>query len=445
MCKIKIGFVTVASVYETGVNDAENLMNIAIENLQNKGLAVITTKPVLTNHSNLNAVIEQLKNEDICLLVLMNGTWTADSLQVDLIKSVNKPTLLWALPYPATYSLASVIHVASILSELGIPFSYVYGAPDDEQAIEKVTQTARIAKLAELWKNMKVGKIGRRFTWRTAGPTDITYDELDLKISQGITVVHIDIDELFLLMKNVTDETAKGFIENLKQQGKLGIIEVEEKTLIDTIKVYFAIKEVIKRYSLDALTVECYPRYSGLDNLASALLADEGIVSLCEGDLSHTALTLILQRLTHKPTALLEPVEILDSENALILRHEGSGAPSLSQSISEVHLKPTGDGKGVIIFSSIKPAKVTLATLFGKREDYKMCISKGQTLKLSEADIDQYGGGLVAKLKLSTNVRELLDKIINLGVDHHMILTFGDITNELTEFCKMVKIKPILL
>ncbi|RLI44611.1 hypothetical protein DRO69_06980 [Candidatus Bathyarchaeota archaeon] len=445
MSKIKIGFVTVASVYEVGVDEAEKLMDMAIENLQNKGLAVIAAKPVLTNHSNLNAIIKQLKNEDICLLVLMNGTWTADSLQVDLIKSINKHTLLWALPYPATYSLASVIHVGSILSELGIPFSYVYGTPDDEQAINKVIQTARIAKLAELWKHMKVGKIGRRFTWRTAGPTDITYDELDLKLSQGITAVHIDIDELFLLVKNITDKTAKGFINHLKQQGKLGVIEVEEKILIDAVKVYFAVKELMKKYDLDALTIECYPRYSGLDNLASALLADEGIVSLCEGDLSHAALTLILQRLTNKPAALLEPVKILDSENALILRHEGSGAPSLSENISEVHLKPAGNGKGIIIFSSIKPTKVTLATIFGKRENYKMCILTGQTLKLSEADIDRYGGGLVTKLKVSTNVRKLVDKLMSLGVDHHMILIFGNVTNELTEFCKMVKIEPMLL
>jgi hypothetical protein len=39
----------------------------------------------------------------------------------------------------------------------------------------------------------------------------------------------------------------------------------------------------------------------------------------------------------------------------------------------------------------------------------------------------------------------LIDKMMNLGVDHHMMLALGDITNELTEFCKMVRIQSITL
>ena len=201
----------------------------------------------------------------------------------------------------------------------------------------------------------------------------------------------------------------------------------------------------MKKYDLDALTVECYPKYSGTDNLASAWLAEEGIVSMCEGDLGHTALWLILQKLTSKPVGLLEPVQIIGEENALILRHEGSGAPSLSEDVSQIRLKPASEETGVIVFSAVKPGTVTLATVWGRREHYKMCISKAQTMKLTQDDVDRYGGGIVAKLKFNANAKALVDKMMNLGMDHHMMLALGDVTEELTEFCKMVKIEPITL
>jgi L-arabinose isomerase len=275
------------------------------------------------------------------------------------------------------------------------------------------------------------------------GPTDTTYDELDLELSSGPSAIHIDIDELFSITFKINDEKAKDLINQMKQNGKLGIVEVKEKALIEAAKVYFAIKELIKKYSLDALTVECYPKYSGLDNLASAWLAEEGVAAICEGDLSHTALWLILQKLTKGPVCLLEPVQIVNEENAIILRHEGSGPPTLSESISQIRLKPVSEEKGVIIFSAVKPGTVTLATLWGKPRRYRMWISKAQTIKLSEEDIDKYGGGCVAKIKFNYNAQELIGSMINQGVDHHMLLAFGDVTEELTEFCKMVKIKPI--
>lgn len=445
MSPLKVGFVTVASVYEAGVDESEGWMDSAVKNLQKKGLEVIAVKPVLTNQSNLKAVIDQLKTENIDLLVIMNGTWAADSLQLKLMKNIGKPTLLWALPYPKTYSLASVVHLGSILKELGIYFKYVYGAPEDEQASNQVVKVAQIAQLANLWKSMRVGKVGRRFTWRTMGPADITYDELDLELYPGPSATHIDIDELFSITSKITDEEAKNLINYMKENGKLGIVEVKERALIEAAKVYFAIKELMKKYNCDALTVECYPKYGGTDNLASAWLAEEGMTSVCEGDLGHTALCLILQKLTNKPVGLLEPVQIINEENALILRHEGSGAPSLSEDVTQIRLKPVTEERGVIIFSAVKPETVTLATVWGKREQLKMCISKAQTLKLTQDDVQRYGGGLVAKLKFNANAEALINKMMNLGADHHMMLALGDVTDELTEFCKMVKIQSITL
>lgn len=443
MTPFKIGFVAVASIYEAGVDESEGWMNSAVRNLQTKGVEVVAAKPVLTDKSNLKKVLDQLRTKNVDLLVVMNGTWAADSLQFELIKAIGKPAILWALPYPKTYSLASVIHFGSVLRESGIYFKYVYGSSDDKQCLSEVVKTAQIAQLANLWRNMRIGRIGRRFTWRTMGPADTTYDELDLELHSGPSAIHIDIDELFSITAKVDDGKAKDLINHMKREGKLGIVEVKEKALVEAAKVYFAVKELMKKYSLDAVTIECYPKYGGTDNVASAWLAEEGIVSVCEGDLGHTALSLILQGLSDKPVGLLEPVQIIEKENALVLKHEGSGAPSLCEDVSQTRLKPVTEEKGVLIFSAVKPGPCTLATVWGRHEQYKMAILKTQAMKLAPDDVDRFGGGLVAKLKMGTNAKAFVDKIVDIGADHHMMLTPGDVTKELTEFCKMVKIEPI--
>jgi hypothetical protein len=58
--------------------------------------------------------------------------------------------------------------------------------------------------------------------------------------------------------------------------------------------------------------VECYSKYGGLHNVASAWLAEEGTVAADEGDLGHTALWFVMQKLSGQPVGLLERVMIED-------------------------------------------------------------------------------------------------------------------------------------
>jgi L-fucose isomerase-like protein len=438
----RIGLVAVASIYEAGVDETEGWMDTAASQLKRKGLEVLAIKPVLTDQAGVRPAVERLRKDRIDLLVIINGTWAADSVQVNIIKEVWKPTLLWALPYPKTFSLASVQHLGSVLKELGVGFDYVYGSPDDESVISRISETAKLSQLASLWGTARIGKVGRRYTWRTMGPADITYDELDLELSPGPIAVHIDMDELQSLVARVPDSNARELVDSMRKSNKLGVLEGNEKALIEVSKLYFAVKEMINKYHLDAVTIECYPKHPGIDNVASALLAEEGIICVCEGDLGHTALSLILQILSNKPVGLLEPVQ-LEADDTLILRHEGSGAPSLSDKISDVTLKPVAEDRGVIIFSAVKPGTVTLATVWGRDRKYKMSILKGEAVKLSKADIERYGGGLVAKIKFGTPAKKIVDRMIRLGVDHHLMLALGDLTEDLTEFCRITNIQPL--
>jgi len=78
-----------------------------------KGSKVIAAKPVLTNQSRLLEVVNIIKREDIDPLIIMNGTWSADSLQIEIVSEVRRPLLLWALSYQKLFhSQASSVSAA---------------------------------------------------------------------------------------------------------------------------------------------------------------------------------------------------------------------------------------------------------------------------------------------------------------------------------------------
>jgi L-arabinose isomerase len=446
----KVALVTVASTYEQGFEDAEKWMDMAERNLRAQQLVVYAAKPVLfTDRLNVKSVCEKLKTEQFDLLIILHGTWTTDALQFEVMQQFSKPTLLWALPFPKTYSLPSIIHFGSVLKQLGIRFSYVYGAPEDQKTLQRIAGLAKVSRLTNLWNGMRVGRVGRRSAWRVMGPFDTTYDELDWELARGPRSVTIDIKEFLTLADNIPDNKAREIVENLKKNGKVGTVEVEEKLLLDAARIYSASKDVIKRYALDALTIECYPYYPGLDNVASGWLSEEGIILNCEGEMGHMALSRIMQELSGKAVALIEPTG--NDGDALIMMHDGSGAPSLSEGPSSIVLKPVSPERargsertGIIVNSSVRPGKVTMATMWGRNGSYNMSIVTGTAIKLNNTEVEEYGGGLVAKVKLKVPATVLVERLIDRGADHHMMLTPADISQELVDFCKMTGIQYIL-
>jgi len=74
-----------------------------------------------------------------------------------------------------------------------------------------------------------------------------------------------------------------------------------------------------------------------------------------------------------------------------------------------------------------------------------MSILRGNSLGLTKDEVEDYGGGLAARIKFEIPARQLIDRMVECGVDHHMMLALGDITSDLTEFCNVVGIEPVRL
>jgi len=443
MAEASVGLIGMASHAESGGQRAESLVEQAKDALESKGLLVHVAGKIVWDAADALQVADELAEAEPDLLVLVHATWVLDSLQYLLVKGTDTPVALWAVPYTETFSLGCVQHFASVLRQNGLVCHHVYGLPDDEAVVEELWRCARAGKACRLVRRSRVGLIGPRQTWRVAGPQDMTMEEWSLSKALGATIVHVEMDELLSVIEAQSSVRARQVIDEKRSAGALGVVEVDEARLLYAAKTHLAVKALFERYRLTAAAAECYPNYSGLVNLPSSWLADEGYVLDTEGDIGHALVASAMAVLGGGPVALAEIGSLDVTGNALCLAHEGSSAHSLAKSVRDVHIAPGGIN-GTIVGFPIKPMPaVTLANLSGEAGKYRLFVATGSTLPVSHEEWVASGSKFVARVRPDSDAASLVQMMLDEGVDHHLLLKEGDISKELGVMCRFLGITEV--
>lgn len=176
-------------------------------------------------------------------------------------------------------SLAASFEIASYLDQRGRTVRMVNIPPEtadgtDGPEVPRSASRSRFgniysSKAREYLRNSTVGLIGGPSSWLIASDIDIDYITSEF----GTRFVSIGIDEL-------ADEYRKlcGAPSADEESKRLGDAENMEK----------ALRAVVKRYGLTALTIKCFDLLDSCKTtacLALARLNDDGVVCGCEGDI----------------------------------------------------------------------------------------------------------------------------------------------------------------
>ncbi len=439
----KTGIVTVASRYESGGQRAEELTASAVKALKAKNITAVAGSRTVWDAADAIDVCRELKAQEVDSLTVILSTWVTDSLLYVLVQEMQIPTVFWAVPYTETFSIGCVQHFGSALTTHGIPFDYVYGLADADAVVDRVAKIAEAGRIIKSVKNMKLALVGPRQTWRVAGPQDTTNEEWEFSAKFGVTLVHIEMEEIVDLAGKITDEDAKSTLCCLKK--RTGKVLADEETMLHLTKVYLAVKETVKKYSLDALAAECYPFYSGLMNLPSSWLADEGIVLDTEGDIGHTMVMYMLNLAAKGGATALGEVGSMDDENNILaLAHEGSTAHSLAADLEKVQISPSGD-RGSFVGLPLRPMdQVTVSSIQGNgRDGYRILVESGKVAEATEQEWIEGGEKLLVKLVVGKKAGEAVDSLIRSGMDHHLLVKEGDYTELMSLLCKYLKVKEV--
>ncbi len=147
------------------------------------------------------------------MLVIVHCSWVEDSLQFQLQRAVGSPVFLWSRPEPETYAFAAVKHFASVAQRTGISYRWDQGEVDTDRFVERVTAFAKAAAVARRFRNGRAGLFTPRTAWRIAGPMDMSLDEWDLGLELGVTLLHLEIDEVIAEANKETDQDAQAEVE----------------------------------------------------------------------------------------------------------------------------------------------------------------------------------------------------------------------------------------
>lgn len=431
-----VGLVVVSSPFEAGGDRAEPALRRATEILQASGLNIRVASQVIWDVADASRVTKDWASAPIDLLVIVHSSWVEDSLQFQLQREAQAPVLLWTLPHPETYALAAVKHFASVAARTGIVYKWGQGEVDDPEFIATVKSFAETAAVARRFRKSRVALLTPRTAWRMFGPMDMSYDEWDLANTLGITVLHLEIDELVDKAENESDTDARAELE--RHAAGYGHIEADPERMLFSSKVYLAAKKMIDSYGLDAMAAACYPTHFGLVNLASSWMSDEGFHFDPEGDTGSAIVANAMLALRNTPVCLAEPALLRRDKDSLLLRHEGSAPSGLAVSPSEVYVINLGDQRGTLIEFPLRSAdKVTAACIAGHDGDYALYVGGLKSVGIPADEWQQWGRGFLADMTGPKGGTALVEGMFANRQDHHMLLQEGDQVAQLTDLAEL--------
>ena len=435
LSKPKLGFFVLCHPLEEGREEASEIFKKTLFELKKLNLDVVVSDEIVIVENELSAirVAEKFKKEDIDVICVIEGTWSSDYLVLDILERVNVPIITWGIPGIRKGSLCGVQQLDYVLTELKKPYKFIYGDVDEEGPYRIIESYAKAVTLKRKLRKILLGLVG----YRIRGMTEVTFDELELKSLLGPRVVHFGLNELEDEIGKVSDEEAERIWEEVKR--KVGKINVNNEEGLNSVKAYLALKKWVKRESLSGLAVECYPDWMGKVCLAYSLLGEEGIPGSCEGDVNSLVAMLMLQFLTGSPvhnTDLLIPYR---EDNSILFSHCGSGGFSLAENREKISLSPVRlANKGVCVLFPAKPGPVTLVNLVGRKDTYRMCIVKGEAVKT-----EMVFAGNPVRVRFSIPVNKFLEIVAENGFGHHWMIGYGDVKEELEDFCKLVGLRYV--
>jgi len=448
---IKIGLLTVSlpaelsTVPPEAINAADTFSKRTEKSLKDCQIEVNRITGQVQSVKTVIEATEKLVKENVDCIIYIIGSWIYVPMVVDATRYLRKPFILWAMPDLVTGSLVGSCITKGSLDEMGIKYKFIYGEPEEKELLNKVIKFARSSMVVNKMNGMNYGLFGGRCMYMYTAIPDL----IQIKKIFGVETVHFDEFWLVDRAKKVDENKVKAFLENFKNH--YGKIIAPDDVINKSVRLYFALKEMVNEFKLDFVGLKCMPEVQGdycSHCLSVSMHINEGIVASCEAD-TNAALTMeILHLLSGTAPGFGDVFELNIKEGKLRLVNCGTMATEFAVNPEDVDwvqqydfITTTGEGTGLCPAFVCKPGQVTLARLARIDGEYVMQISSGQAYsepkeKMKEAR-ERWPHIFI---KLDGSAEEFLQNCRS----NHMHWVYGDYKEELLGVCNLLKIRPIV-
>ncbi|MGQ9683689.1 MAG: L-fucose/L-arabinose isomerase family protein [Anaerolineae bacterium] len=403
---------------------------------------VIVADELVTNPATAEAAAVRFQESRIDLLVTLCGSFTWDNMPTRVAQELNVPIVLWGIPEPPMVggrleanSLVGVTMNAAALKRLGHRYKFVYGMPEEAAVRAEIARTMRVIGALTTLRHTRLGIVGSR----PPGFYGSTYDELRLRQALGIEIIPIEVSEVLAAYDGASEEAAAAALERVRDLGRIAGARAND--LARVARLYAGLRGLVDAGSLSGLAVKCWPELKDRmlnPCVVNSLLTDDGIMTGCETDVHGTISMLIEHLLTGEAAFFADLVTFDEAANTVLLWHCGAAPASLAARKQDVALERHSIGTGIATIEfPLRAGRVTFTRLGPVDDGYRLLIVTGEALLTG---MPLRGNNILVRTDLP--VRQVVERIIQRGVEHHYALVYGDLYDDLLELCQWAGLRP---
>ena len=460
MIKTKVGFI-VFGVHKDGLNDPmgtpfidDSIIKNAKKALINAGLELVEHEVILATKKEAKDCLNKFKKlDDVDAIILFSGTWVWAAHLIGAVRdyaTTGKGIVLWTVPGSQSWRPVGGLVMQGAFKEIGLKHRYVYGHYENPKEIEKITSYCRASALRNMLNMSTIGTFGGRGMGQTCGVADP---------SQWMRIFGIDIDSRDTKdLIRIAEEIAPGEIEKARNNLQKYFAEPipTDEQAERSIKLYLAIKKIIKANNWDFYTIQSFPGIASdfsTSCFAQSMMLEGRIGTSTLGDFNTVMTVKCLTELSHEPVYYGDLQHVDKASGEIKIIGDGACPPSLAGKLDPAgfaeHGIPTeGEAGGLSVKLTCKPGDGVLARLGRNNGNFEMVIAKCTIYEPPASQLENRKNecGIPfwphAFVKAHCDIEELLQAWNNeyacLGYGKHLY-------EELIAFCELTGIKAIAL
>jgi L-fucose isomerase-like protein len=165
----------------------------------------------------------------------------------------------------------------------------------------------------------------------------------------GLRIQYRPLEELKSQYDKISDASAQKEMDRWKK-GAVKVVEATDKAILDSSRLYVLLRSIIDKEGLEGISIDCLNfsfnrnRTISTPCLAFTRLRDEGVAAPCEADVCGMLSSILLQKISRKPSYFYNISGVNSQNSNIVLRHcvaplklLGRDKPELQYNLRDYH------------------------------------------------------------------------------------------------------------
>lgn len=354
---------------------------------------------------------------------LFVGTGGTEQDIIAFVEDAGLTAPITLVSYDLNNSLPAAMEARKALEQAGLETRIIHGTLAELASLFQ--RLKQFLNVREQLRNSRIGLVGVPSEWLVGSQVN----EQAIKETWGSEIVSIPISDLIEVTQQKKPNTPSTIGQYYLSQDTSD--EIPPGKVIEAEMVTEELLQLVQRFKLDSLTVECFSlvQQTAITScLALSYLNDQGIITGCEGDIPSTFTMLLLQLLTGQTPWMANVADVDVKQNRIKLAH-CTIATSLLESFSlTTHFET---GKSVAVRGRFKsPQEVTILKIWGP-DLSSWWLTKGEIITNTTKES-------VCRTQIEIAIEESVDYFLEQSLANHHCLILGDHVGAIQEFLTFI-------